>query len=56
MCVHCGHPLNWHGDRAVCACDGGWDSDAFNRFVPQTRNGYRPVSLCGCPGWKAAWS
>lgn len=52
MCTECGHPFEWHGDRAICACDGGWNGNGVTRFVPTGRNGYRPVSMCPCSGWK----
>lgn len=49
MCKECEHPLLWHGDRAICACDGGWDRiQTFHRNVKPGEG----VSLCPCPGWR----
>ena len=48
ICKQCEHPLDWHGDRAITACDGGWnDLSKFSRF----RRSGEPVSLCACTGW-----
>lgn len=47
MCRNCGHQLNWHGDRAIGGCDGGWDLLMLNRWKGTTQG--KP--LCNCSGW-----
>lgn len=47
-CARCEHPFDWHDDRAVAGCDGGWDR------VDGTRRPWKwgePIALCPCPGW-----
>lgn len=49
-CEDCGHPAAWHGDRAVCPCDGNWsphDPHSMYRYGAE-----RPV--CSCLGYRTA--
>lgn len=50
MCRDCGHALDWHGDRAIGGCDGGWD--LLQVWQRPRREGY-PVAICPCMGWKS---
>lgn len=50
-CGDCGHPYDWHGDRAVSACLG----DAPEVWPPsRTLAGgvYLIDPICWCRGWK----
>jgi len=49
ICGECGHPMVNHGDRAVAACDGGYDT---NSTRPPVKGHGKAV--CPCPGWRAA--
>ena len=44
LCV-CGHPMRFHGDRAVAPCDGGWAENWGSRSGPAG-------PLCRCVGWE----
>lgn len=47
-CAQCGHRWVNHGDRAVTACDGGYESlDQHNRL------GLARIAVCSCPGWQS---
>lgn len=51
-CAKCQHPIDWHGDRAISGCDGGYDGKELRRFRPY--GDFASVSLCNCPGWSDA--
>lgn len=43
-CKHCGHRFVNHGDRAIAACDGEFNSKGFGRVG-------HAWAICACPGW-----
>lgn len=49
-CGSCLHPLSWHGDRAVVACDAG--------YLPRKAGLFQAfrVSMCSCAGWVPDYS
>lgn len=49
ICAKCDHPFDWHGDRAIGGCDGGWDRKVLTR--PRVHGDNKVIALCNCPGW-----
>jgi hypothetical protein len=55
LCAICEHPITFHGDRAITACDGGFTLNP-TEFLTLTRRRNAVGPECGCPGWAAKTS
>lgn len=51
MCRACDHPLEYHGDRAITACDGGLSVEGVRPYGIALRA--REHEQCFCLGFDA---